>query len=170
MTRLTDAFLDGSIDKVTYEERKSDLLAQKTGVQNRLENDEDSTFWGNVSQKFEQGLTAYTGYLRGLDAEKRDMVKLVSSNLVMHGKEPVFPMVFPFEEIRKWSKSTYGAPYQGAVRTLGTNVSQTDILSPCAPDQGAVRKCSRTKRNISKLFMSIARHQPEVVSDGYTSK
>ena len=145
--RVTDAFLDGSIDKSTFEDRKSDLFARKTALRDALENDEDSTFWQNVSQKFEQGLTAYTGYLRGLDAEKRDVVKLVSSNLVVHGKEPVFPMVFPFEEIRNWSKSTYGAPYQGAVRTLTAK---------------QVSRRRRSRANVAELFQLIAAHEHSV--------
>ena len=147
MTRLTDAFLDGSIDKATYEERKLGLLAQKRAVKDRLESDGDSTFWRNVSQKFELGLTAYSGYIRGLDAEKRDMVKLVSSNLVVQGKEPMFPMVFPFEEIRNWSKSTCGAPHHGAVRTL--------------PERQTARR-RRSGANVAELFQRIATHEHPV--------
>ena len=120
IVRLTDLLIDLSIDKATYNERKADLLARKRALQDQLESDEDSTFWRNVAERFELGLDAYTGYMTGNAAEKRDMVKMVSSNLLAHGKQPVFTMAFPFDEIRNWSKSTNGAPYRGAVRTLAT--------------------------------------------------
>ena len=123
VARLTDLLIDLSIDKATYNERKAELLGRKRTLQDRLENDQDSTFWQIVAERFELGLDAYTGYLTGIEAEKRESVQIVSSNLLACGKELIFPMVFPFDEIRKWSKSTNGAPYRGAVRTLRANKS-----------------------------------------------
>lgn len=117
IARLTDLLIDQSIDKATYNERKVELLGRKRALQDKLERDDDSTFWEIVAKRFELGLSAYTGYLTGNEAEKRESVKTVSSNLIACGKEPVFPMVFPFDEIIKWSKSTNGAPDRGAVRT-----------------------------------------------------
>jgi hypothetical protein len=110
-------------------------------LQDKLENGGISTFWPDVAQKFEQGLTAYTGYLSGNAAEKRDMVKLVSSNLVVHKKDPIIPMVFPFNEIRNWSKLTYGGPHQGAVRTLGVQGTQDR---------------RRKRSNVAELFKRIS--------------
>lgn len=118
ITRLTDALIDGTIDKSTYEERKCDLLGRRKTLQDRLQSGEDSTFWRDVLQKFELGLTAYSSYFRGNDAEKRETVQLVSSNLLVRGKEPYFTMHFPFEEIRNWSKSSSCEPDGNAVRTL----------------------------------------------------
>src|SRR5579863_1230654 len=123
IARLTDLLIDLSIDKSTYNERKADLLPRKRGLQDKLENDEDSTFWKIVAERFELGLDAYSGYLSGNETEKRDAVKMVSSNLIADGKQPVFPMLFPFDEIRNWSKSTNGVPYRGAVRTLMNRIA-----------------------------------------------
>ena len=72
VARLTDLLIDASIDKNTYTERKADLLARKRGLQDRLENDKDSTFWQIVAERFELGLDAYTGYLTGIEAEQRE--------------------------------------------------------------------------------------------------
>ena len=118
MTRLTDALLDGLIDKPTYDERKAVLLGCKRDLQDRLANDGDSTFWENVAQKFELGLTVSSGYISASDERKREAVKLLGSNLVTEGKNPYFPMRFPFDVIRDWSKTYDGEPYRGAVRTL----------------------------------------------------
>ena len=122
ITRLTDALIDGTIDKSTYDERKIDLISRRAEFRHRLENDEDVTFWRDVAQKFELGLTAYLGYQTGNDEEKREMVKLVSSNLIVRSKEPVFSMNFPFDEIGNWSKSTYGADVRDNSRIFDPNV------------------------------------------------
>lgn len=118
IARLTDLLIDLSIDKTTYNERKADLLSRKHDLHDRLKNVEDSTFWKIVAEKFERGLDAHLGYLSGIEAEKRHAVQMVSSNLIVSEQKPVFPMVFPFNEIREWSKSTCGGPHQAAVRTL----------------------------------------------------
>ena len=141
VARLTDLLIDLAIDKTTYNERKADLLARKRSLQDSLENDQDSTFWQIVSERFELGLDAYTGYLTGIEAEQREVVQIVGSNLLADGKQPIFPMVFPFDEIRKWSKSTNGAPYRGAVRTLG------------------VGQPARRNKNVRNLLVRIAARQ-----------
>ena len=127
IARLTDLLIDLSIDKTTYNERKADLLARKRGLQDRFKNVEDSTFWKIVAEKFERGLDAQLGYLSGIEAEKRHAVQMVSSNLIVSEQKPVFPMVFPFNEIRDWSKSTCGGPYRAAVRTLVENISSHEM-------------------------------------------
>ena len=124
IARLTDLLIDLSIDKVTYNERKTHLLTRKRGLQDRLKNVEDSTFWKIVAEKFERGLDAQLGYLSGIEAEKRHAVQMVSSNLILREKKLVFSMYFPFNEIRDWSKSTCGGPHRAAVRTLIKRVAE----------------------------------------------
>ncbi len=146
LTRLTDAVIDGTIDKPTFDARKADLICRQRALRERLENDSDVTFWRNVAERFERGLTAYAGYLTGTDDEKRDMVKLVGSNVTVRAKEPALSMYFPFDEIANWAKSTDGAPHQGAVRTLGASGQQ-------------VGKRGRT--NVTGLFERIAQHNSD---------
>lgn len=117
LERLTDALLDGAVDKATYDERKGALLAQRMALTERRDGD-DSTFWQSIAEMFELGLTALQGYEIGNDDEKREILKSVSSNLIAHGKEAVFPMFSPFGELREWTIFDRGAPYRGAVRTL----------------------------------------------------
>lgn len=119
ITRLTDLLIDGTIDKSTFDDRKSDLILKRRALRDRLENGTYVTYWKGVAERFELANTAYLGFQTGNDDEKREMVQLICSNLIIQSKELVLPMHFPFDEFRKWSISTYGAPYQGAVRTFG---------------------------------------------------
>jgi DNA invertase Pin-like site-specific DNA recombinase len=116
MERLTDAVLDGTIEKATYDERKGLLIAQKLELTERHKQ-VGSTIWQAVAKRFELGLMALQGYEIGNDDEKREIVKSIGSNFVIQGKQVVFPMFSPFSDIRKWSISTYGLTHRGAART-----------------------------------------------------
>lgn len=116
MEHLTDAVLDGTIDKGTYDERRGALIAQKIELLERQKG-VGSTIWQTVAERFELGLTALQGYEIGNDDEKREILKSVGSNFVVRQKEAVFPMLSPFSDIRTWSISTYGLTHRGAART-----------------------------------------------------
>lgn len=149
LSRLTDAVIDGVIDKATYEERKATLLFERRELRDRVENASDMTFWQNVADKFERGLTAYVGYEVGTEEEKRAIVQSVGSNLVVRQKEPEFPLYFPFNEIRDHSNSRECAPHQRAVRT------------------GSVRGRQKRRRcSAHALFRRIARHRSEHDASG----
>lgn len=113
---LIDAVLDGTIDKETYNRRKAKLDAERLALQG-LKSGPGSTFLQSIAQKVELGFAALQGYEIGNDDDKRDILKTVSSNLVARQNQPVFPMLSPFSDVRKWSISTHGAPRHGAART-----------------------------------------------------
>ncbi|MEG3148176.1 recombinase family protein [Sphingomonas sp. RT2P30] len=115
MNRITDAVLDGTIDKATFDERKAILIVQKLEIQERQRHP-DSTKWQKIAERFELGLAALQGYEIGNDDEKRQVLQSVSSNLVATGKQPVFPMFSPFQELRNWTILNDGEPVRGAVR------------------------------------------------------
>jgi site-specific DNA recombinase len=113
--RLTDALLDGTIDKETYDLRKGKLISQRLELRER--EDENSTFLQLIAERFELGLMALQRYEMGNDDEKRDILKIVSSNLVARQNQPVFAMASPFADFREWSNFRHGAPRHGAART-----------------------------------------------------
>lgn len=141
LVRLTDMLIDETIDKATYDERKADILGKRQALRERLGSDPELTYWHKIAEKFGQAETAYLSYISANNAEKRDMVKLVSSDFSIQSKQPVLSMFFPFDEIRNWSISTYGAPHQGAVRTFDTTDPKTSM--PNRP-------------NVAILFATIA--------------
>jgi site-specific DNA recombinase len=143
--RLTDAVLDGIIDKHTYDERKAVLIARKRDIEDR-KRDDASTNWRIIAERFELSLAALRGYEMGNDDEKRDVLKSVSSNLVARGKQALFPMFSPFREIRDWVISTNGAPRRGAVRTT---------------------RHDKRQRKMRKLLLCLAENVPQIQSVGH---
>jgi len=113
LDRLTDAMIEGLIDKTTYDERRSGLIAQRAALQDRQRFGSDSTFWKTMAERFELGLVALQSYEIGNVNEKREILQTVSSNLVVDGKEPVFPMYQPFEALREWVKLNGCGPRHG---------------------------------------------------------
>ena len=134
--RLTDALIDGLIDKPTHDGRKSELLERRLALRERLENEENCTFWQNVSQWFERGLDAYSGYILAGDNRKREAVQIFGSNLVAHGKNAVFKAQFPFDEIKTWTKAAACDPRRGAVRTLPSEARKPNRAAHDVIDTG----------------------------------
>jgi len=125
LTRLTDAFLDATIDKETFEHRKAALLVEKRGVLDALESPNTTGPASDLLGKLELGQMAYLRFASGFATEKRDAVQEATSNLVAHGKTLGFALRFPFDEIAKWRISHCGAPFRAEPRTEGT------LFVPC---------------------------------------
>lgn len=143
---LTDAVLDGTIDKTTYDDRKAALLARKIELRERQEQT-GSTFWRLMAERFELGFAAQQSYKMGNDDEKREILKSVSSNLVMDGKQPVFPMLFPFHDLRKWSLSQNGDPSRHAARTQEFFICIAQHENEAIPSDEASRKSHQLSKS-----------------------
>jgi site-specific DNA recombinase len=129
LTRLTDAFLDGSIDKEMFELRKTSLLEERRGLQDALEDRENDGPAVRLLKKFELGHMAYLQFDTPNASEKRDAVKIVSSNLVADGKELGFRLHFPFDQIIKQRISNDGGPCRVEVRTDGFFWGADDVTA-----------------------------------------
>jgi site-specific DNA recombinase len=112
LSRLTDAYLDGSVDKETFEARKTSLFAERRALQDAL--DESRTDGPETSRckKFELANMAYLQFDLPTPDEKRDAVKIVCSNLVLEGKELGFRLFLPFSEIANSRILAHGGPYR----------------------------------------------------------
>ena len=83
LTRLTDAYLDGTIEKELFEERKAAILFDRQAIQgstDAIERNERS-IPQLVEAFLERAGTASSLFQTGSIAQKRRMVKTVSSNL-----------------------------------------------------------------------------------------
>jgi DNA invertase Pin-like site-specific DNA recombinase len=153
LTRLTDAFLDGSIDKETFDHRKGALLAERRGIQNELEAPDPAPAGEAILEKLELGQTAYLSPDTPKPAEIRDAVISTSSNLVADGKYLGFTPHFPFDEIAKWRISHYGPPYRAEVRNGGAL-----FLKPHSPERP---RAPRRQPSIIQLEMRLGKATPE---------
>ena len=120
LARLTDAVLDGLIDKDAYEERKAVLLSERRGLLDELERPPEGTRADRLLEKFERGNAAYLGVISAMTDEVRDSLEKTTSNLRVEGKYLVIKPRFPFGEIAKRRLFNLGAAYRDVLRTDGS--------------------------------------------------
>lgn len=118
LARLTDAMVEGAIDKSAFDERRAILIKQRLELREQQTASGASTFWKAMSEMFELGFAALQGYEIGNDDEKRETVQTIGSNLVADGKNLVFHMSQPFDALLEWSNSSGCGDRRKAVRTL----------------------------------------------------
>jgi len=120
LSRLTDAFLDGTVEKEIYEERKTSLLFEKRAVEDRL-NDlrSNKTSIPEEVQKFiELAGDAYSLYKTPITEKKRRLLKTVTSNCSVDEENLDFTFAIPFREVAQREKSSDGRPSKVIHRTL----------------------------------------------------
>jgi len=100
LARLTDALIDNLIDKPTFEARKTQLLDEKRGYADQLEETANGPSVADVIDEFlELANTAEHSYETGNVPEKRDVVAAITSNSSVRGKEPAITLKSPYREM-----------------------------------------------------------------------
>jgi site-specific DNA recombinase len=124
--RLTDAFLDSSIDKQTFETRKTQLLFETKDLEAAIAHSKENS--RSVPDRLEEFLelakSAYVQYKLGLVEEKRDLLRIVTSNRWVEHKAPVFTLSEPFREVAIRYQNSNGLPRRDIGRTLDALVDQ----------------------------------------------
>ncbi len=125
LARLTDAFLDGTISKETFDQRNARLLGERRDLKDRLAALGGEPVWLQLYRKFELRNAELLRHESLIDDEKRDLVSELCSNLGVEGKKPVITLRSPYKEIAETSSVPSGGPRCGDVRTA----EQIDKLS-----------------------------------------
>lgn len=118
LERLTDCYVEGGLDKETFEQRKEKLLidsrtqqAAERGVS--LEKDK---IFRRVRKFLELGKNLKKSYENGILDEQRELIEIVTSNLVVEGKNLMIVMQSPFLELAERYFFSFGAPERDASR------------------------------------------------------
>ena len=121
LQRLTDAFLDGVVDRNVFEERKTALILERRDVAEHIESmDVGSKDLSRVDRVLELASSACLLYEKGLPVEKRELLQIVMSNREVDGKTPIFTLSSPFAEIAKRAELNCGGPSRHTARTHAT--------------------------------------------------
>lgn len=123
ITRMTDALIDGLIDKETFDHRNAIILAEKRGHKDRLERiASEPSLAERIREKVELANTAYLSYESGNPSEKRDLMLSLMSNFVGSGKSPAITLKSPFREYWNWRKSNDCDPCKDGPRTRARKI------------------------------------------------
>lgn len=119
MGRLTDAFIDGAIEKQIFDVRKAALLDDEQKSCEVIRNLEAGTdrALDRLKGFLELLKNATVAYENANPAEKCDLVKSLFSNLTLTDKKVDLTLKPEVELVANRSESSYGAPYRGIHRT-----------------------------------------------------
>ena len=150
LSALTDALLDGVVDKETYEAKKLVLLTDRRQAKDEIENVHLAPSKSDlITEYLELCCTAYTQYKFGNLDEIRDVVLRTTSNLSGQSNYPVIALKSPFQEMLNIKQSASSAEHQDDGRTRAEKVlklfvqSAEEEISKIANDN-APRSSSRT--------------------------
>ncbi len=101
--RLTDAFVDGALERSDYDKRKAALVIERCDLDQRLASVEagQSEDVMVTQKKLELVKRAWLLHKSGISSETRDLVSEVTSNRVASGKTLVITLQNPLEELLK---------------------------------------------------------------------
>ncbi len=125
--RLTDAFIDGSLDKTLFEERKAALLWEEKGIQDRISRNlspvgrRRCNDWKDFSNS---RMTQFSCTNAQIAEETRDLAKSLFSNLTVSLKHVVIEPKSSVQLLVDRPKTTYGSPSEFEDRTFGGVLSQ----------------------------------------------
>ena len=118
LDRLTDALVDGLLEKNAYEQRRTALVIERRELEERLANLKSGEAANEIDKILEFALSAYSLYLSQSPDEKRELLQIVTSNVSFDGKTLDFSWKFPYGEVANRPHITNGGAKRDTRRTL----------------------------------------------------
>jgi len=120
LNRLTDAYLDGVLEKDLFEQRKTALLMERKELEEQLAHlkDEARSVPERLREFLELAGSAYLQYKLGLPEEKRDLLRIVTSNRQVAARKVELTLTEPFQTVANRFENSNGVPYRDRPRTL----------------------------------------------------
>ncbi len=121
--RLTDALIDGLLDRDLFEERQAALLAEKRTLEEQIANLDASGMTGpqKLADFLERLDSAYSLYESGTPEEKRELIATFTSNWLAAGKKIEFTPLPEVRLVAERAKFLFGGAYRDRPRTACRN-------------------------------------------------
>ena len=119
LDRLTDAYIDRLIDKETFEARKATVMMDQKALQEKIAQPQNAIA-DRLSKFLELAEDAYLLYQASVPTEKRDLLKIVTSNRTVTGKNVAVTLKDPFSDVANRYNSSDGRAYRDRPRTFDT--------------------------------------------------
>ncbi len=120
LSKLTDFFVDGVIDQVLFIQKKNSLVIEENKLREELANFDEiqKTALTRAEQFLELVNRAYLSYKWGTEEEKREVVKMTTSNFLVNGKMVLIKLNLPFEMVVNRTSVPGGGAHRDVPRTL----------------------------------------------------
>lgn len=126
LDRLADGYMDGIFDRDIYKRKQETLLGQRVRTAQNLAElgNRSENAISNLKSFFELAKSAYLSFKKADDAEKREFVEIVCSNITADGKSLIFKLNSPFQEVYDRPVGPTGGPFRDTFRTNPALLSQ----------------------------------------------
>jgi DNA invertase Pin-like site-specific DNA recombinase len=126
MSRLTDLLLDGSVEKLVFEEKQKALVWDEAQLRQKLASLQagHEAALGDIERTVELAKDASLLYKMANRESKRELLRSLLSNLIVSGKNVEVELTIPFRVIANREKTSYRSPSRGTCRTLGNILEQ----------------------------------------------
>lgn len=128
LLRLTDAYLDGVLERRLFEDRKTALLHEEKALDERQSELGRESGPDRLGNFFELAKSVYFTYKTGLADEKRELLEIVTSNCRIEQKNVLVELKSPFQLVADRAKNPSGGPCQDTVRTRVLNRLLQNLL------------------------------------------
>lgn len=131
LERLTDAYVDGVLDRLQFEERKTTLILERRDADKRITgirsgDDSGLAQWNKIVELIKAASLLHEN---ANPQEKREMVDCIMSNPVATHKTLAISLQFPFSEIAKRNDGQSGCPLRDNGRTFWQKLLKALVLS-----------------------------------------
>jgi len=128
--RLTDMLIDGTIEKPLFEDRKNALLLEQREAKDRiLDIEKNGGELARLEKFLELVKSASLLYQTADTAEKRELVRELTSNLKLGGKKVIVEPKISVQLLLERSKDINCSPQRGVPRT-GANLEAWGAVLP----------------------------------------
>ena len=119
IARLTDAYIDRMIEPDLFEERKRSLLSERKHMEEKLREliERSQSVPEDLARFLEQVQSLQLSYEMAIPEEKREILKEVTSNLSVSGKNVAVSLRTPYREVANRRQLSCGAPHRDRHRT-----------------------------------------------------
>lgn len=118
LARLTEAYLDGELERGLIQEKQKTLLFERQSIRDQLASEQVQSLPVRLSQFLELAESAHVSYEIGTPIEKRDLLEIITSNRVVAGKNVECSLSNPFDQVAKRPQNGNGGPCPVRPRTL----------------------------------------------------
>jgi site-specific DNA recombinase len=122
LNRLTDAFLDQTIDPQTFNRKNAEWLLRRRELadQMRTVKARPDVVLNKLEEFLELTASAQLSHRIAIPHERRQLLEKVTSNCLVAGKNVSMKLKSPFKVLENYLQMTHGAPSRDRPRTLDT--------------------------------------------------
>ena len=159
LSRLTDAYIDRIIDKEIFEERKTALLMERKDSEEKLAQlkENSRSVPDRLSEFLELAGSAYLSYKMGFPEEKRDLLKIVTSNREVSGKSVDLRLSNPFNEVANRFKNSTDSPFETrtSMQTIVLNINGKISILAISIFSGYISPHVSRRRGYPRIFRVV---------------